>query len=147
MKPKYPLRAVNATGNVTVDVALLEVPDNAIDANGKVVLLGESKFDTLTDGATITWTFAGGESRNATVTLGGNRTLALSGCTSGASGTLRVVQDNVGSRTLALPSGSKVIDGGAGAVTLTTTGNAVDILSFLYLDSTHIYWTVGLNFT
>lgn len=108
---------------------------------------GMLEVETLTDGATITWTFNGAESRNAKVTLGGNRTLALSGCQPGASGTLIVVQDGTGSRTLALPSGSRVVNAGAGVATLTATAAARDVISFLYVSSTEIYWTVGLDFT
>lgn len=105
-----------------------------------------SVFDTLTDAAIVAWAFNGAESRNASVTLGGNRTLSISGATNGASGTIAVTQDGTGSRTLTLPAGSKVIAGGTGAATLTTTAGATDILSFVY-DGTNYFWTVGLNFT
>lgn len=105
-----------------------------------------SSYATLTDGATITWTMvAGSQAQHATVTLGGNRTLAFSGTASGMEGTLIVKQDGTGSRTLTLPATSKVISGGAGAVTLTTTASAVDILSWSY-DGSNIYWTIGKNF-
>lgn len=104
-------------------------------------------YTTLTDGATITWTIAG-VTNNAVVTLGGNRTLAFSGLTSGITGTLVVKQDAAGSRTLTLPTSgciNKVIGGGGGAVTLTTTANAIDILTFTY-DGTNCYWTYGANY-
>ena len=84
--------------------------------------------------------------RNATVTLGGNRTLAFSNVPNGATGVLIVKQDGTGSRTLALPAGSKVIDGGSGAITLTTTPSSIDVLSFIY-DGTNYLWTKGLNYT
>lgn len=103
-------------------------------------------FETLTDGATITWAFANERVRNATVTLGGNRTLAFTGILNGATGVLIVKQDGTGSRTLTLPAGSVVIGGGGGAVTLTTTANAGDVLSFYY-DGTNYWWTYGKNFT
>ena len=102
-------------------------------------------YVTLTDGATITWTVAG-LINNAEVTLGGNRTLAFSGILNGMTGTLVVKQDGTGSRTLALPSGSKVINGGGGAVILSTAANAIDILAFTY-DGTNYFWTVGNNYT
>jgi hypothetical protein len=98
----------------------------------------------LTDGATITWT-VNRVTNNAKVTLGGNRTLAISGATSGMSGTLEVIQDGTGTRTLALPSGSKVINGGAGAITLSTAAAAADILTWTY-DGTSYFWTFGKNF-
>jgi hypothetical protein len=103
-------------------------------------------FETLTDGATITWDFKGSRARNATVTLGGNRTLALSNVPNGANGLLIVKQDGTGSRTLALPASSKVVGGGAGAITLTTTASGIDVISFYY-DATNYLWTYGKNFT
>lgn len=100
----------------------------------------------LADGATITWATAGARVLNASVTLGGNRTLAITGAVDGACGILTVKQDGTGTRTLALPSGSKVANGGGGAVTLTTAAGATDILSFYY-DGTTYWWTAVLNFT
>jgi hypothetical protein len=103
-------------------------------------------FTVLTDGATVTWNFANYPLRNAKLTLGGNRTLAITNISNGASGVLIVIQDGTGGRTLALPAGSKVIDGGAGVVTLSSAGNKIDVLSFIY-DGTTFYWTYGTNFT
>jgi hypothetical protein len=102
-----------------------------------------SPVQTLTDGATITWNMSSGS--NATVTLGGNRTLFITGITAGTYGTLKVVQDATGSRTITLPAGSKVIGGGAGAVTLTTTASAIDILTFFY-DGINYFWNIGKNY-
>jgi hypothetical protein len=104
-------------------------------------------YTTLTDGATVTITCnANYPSQNSTVTLGGNRTLAISGATSGMQGILIVKQDGTGSRTLTLPAGSKVGGGGAGAVTLTTTASAYDILSWSY-DGTFYYFLINKTFT
>lgn len=103
-------------------------------------------FEVLTDGATITWALGSDRVRNATVTLGGNRTLAITGAVDGATGVLIVKQDGTGSRTLTLPGNSKVVGAGAGAITLTTTASAIDILSFYY-DGTNYLWTYGKNFT
>jgi hypothetical protein len=101
---------------------------------------------TLTDGATITWTVTDMVEDVATVTLGGNRTLAISGAAAGFRGTLIVKQDATGSRTLTLPGSSKVTGGGAGAITLTATASAIDVLGVLY-DGTNYFWTAGLNAT
>lgn len=101
-------------------------------------------YVTLTDGATITWTVAG-LINNATVTLGGNRTLAFSGTINGMTGTLIVRQDGTGSRLLTLPAGSKVIGGGAGAITLSTAANAIDVLTWTFDGATY-FWTYGKNF-
>ena len=58
---------------------------------------------TLTDGATITPDF--GANQNFTVTLGGNRTLANpSNMVVGQTGSIFVVQDGTGSRTLSFGS-------------------------------------------
>ncbi len=60
-------------------------------------------------------------------------------------GLLKVVQDGTGSRTLTLPAGSKVINGGGGVALLTTTANAVDILTYFY-DGSTFWWTIGNNY-
>lgn len=103
----------------------------------------------LTDGATVTWNYGFDPSdvgALASVTLAGNRTLAISGVSAGNSGTLIVRQDATGGRTLTLPAGSLVVNGGGGAITLSSGANNVDIISFLY-DGTNYYWWYGLNFT
>lgn len=117
-----------------------------LDAN--IIVFFENSIvhfnQTLTDGATVTWNLNKGI--NAVVTLGGNRTLDITNPVAGMTGILKVIQDATGSRTLSLPANSKVINGGGGAVTLTTTAGATDILSFYY-DGTNYNWTVGLNYT
>lgn len=96
-------------------------------------------FQTLTDGATITWiASAAAFENNAVVTLGGNRTLAMSGWTSGMKGVLRVIQDGTGGRTLTLPATSTVPDGGAGVISLSTTINAVDLV-YVICHGTNLY--------
>jgi hypothetical protein len=102
-----------------------------------------STFQTLTFGATITWDQTKGST--SAVTLTGNATLSITNIVAGMYGLIRVTQDATGSRTLTLPAGSKVINGGSGAVTLTATGSATDVLSYFY-DGTNYYWTVGYNY-
>jgi hypothetical protein len=97
----------------------------------------------LTDGATITWDLSVGG--NASVTLAGNRTLSVTNATAGTYGTLVVTQDGTGSRTLTLPASSKVISGGTGAISLSTTANAIDILTFYY-NGTTFFWNYGKNY-
>jgi hypothetical protein len=109
-------------------------------ANASAVSQAEQ---TLTDGATVTLNCNNG--LNAVVTLGGNRTLAITNAAAGNFITLRVVQDANGSRTLTFPAGTKVINGGAGTVTLTTTANAIDIVS-LYWNGSNFYVSYGKNF-
>src|ERR1700755_2130981 len=97
----------------------------------------------LTDGATVTWNLNSGQ--YATVTLGGNRTLSITNTATGKSGGLIVTQDGTGNRTLALPGGSKVADGAAGAGTATTPAAASDILCALYVGSTG-YFNLATNY-
>lgn len=107
---------------------------------------GPSPYVTLTDGATITWAVSLGVN-NAVVTLGGNRTLSITGATNGMMGTLWVNQPSSGGPfTLALPAGSKVIYGGGGAVLLSTAASAVDVLTWTY-NGTNFLWTYGRNFS
>lgn len=90
---------------------------------------------TLTDGATITPAFT--DSCNFTVTLAGNRTLANpTGLVAGQSGSIFVVQDATGGRTLAFGSYWKFPAGTA--PTLTTTASAVDRIDYIVRSSTNI---------
>lgn len=118
-------------------------PNPTINPNASAI---SPAFEVLTDGATITWAFDSDRVRNAVVTLGGNRTLDITGEVDGCTGVLIVKQDATGSRTLTLPGSSKVVGGGAGAITLSTAANSVDIISFYY-DGTNFWWTYGKNFT
>jgi hypothetical protein len=102
-----------------------------------------STFQTLTFGTTTTWDQTKGST--AAVTLTANATLSITNPVAGMYGLVRVTQDATGSRTLALPAGSKVINGGGGVVTLTTTAGATDVLSYFY-DGTSYYWTIGYNY-
>ena len=91
---------------------------------------------TLTDGATITPDFAA--SNNYTVTLAGNRTLANpSNLTAGQSGSIFIVQDSTGSRTLSF--GSYWDFAGGTAPTLTTDASAVDRVDYIVRSTTSIH--------
>jgi hypothetical protein len=101
---------------------------------------------TLTDGATITWDYS--VSSETKVTLGGSRTLSITNLPSDGKvyyGTIAITQDATGSRGITLPASSKVVNGGAGTVTLTTTAAATDILVFRW-NGTNLFWTIGKNF-
>lgn len=99
---------------------------------------------TLTDGATITPDFSA--SCNFTVTLGGNRTLANpTGLVAGQSGSIFIVQDGTGSRTLAYGS---YWDFAAGvAPTLTTAANAVDRIDYIVRSTTSIHAVMTANYS
>lgn len=103
-------------------------------------------LSTLTDASTVTWDYLT-QSREGRVTLAGNRTLSITNLPAGRVVylTLEVVQDATGTRTLAMPAGTKVINASAGVVTLTVSPNSVDILSFRWNGAT-LYCTYGKNY-
>jgi hypothetical protein len=87
------------------------------------------------------------ESANAKLRFAGNITaLNILNATPGTFGTLELEQ-TTGGHTLVLGTGThKVVNGGAGAITLTATASAIDIISFFY-DGSTFFWTVGNNYT
>ncbi len=113
------------------------------DNTDSVTISRDTLTQTLTDGATITYSATAGVS--ARVTLGGNRTLSITNMNNGMYLTLLVVQDATGGRTLTLPAGTRVINGGAGAVTLSSAANAQDILTFFEINNV-IYCNIGRNY-
>lgn len=99
---------------------------------------------TLTDGATVTPDMADGN--NFSLTLGGNRTLANpTNLTAGQSGSIFLVQDGTGSRTLAY--GSYYDFAGGTAPTLTTTANAVDRIDYVVRSTTSIHCVFTANYS
>jgi hypothetical protein len=99
---------------------------------------------TLTDGSTITPAFT--DSCNFTVTLGGNRTLANpTGLVAGQSGSIFVVQDATGSRTLAY--GSSWDFAGGTAPTLSTAANSIDRIDYVVRTSTSIHAVFTANYS
>ena len=99
---------------------------------------------TLTDGATITPDF--GANQNFTVTLAGNRTLANpSNKVVGQTGSIFIVQDSTGSRTLSY--GTDYEFAGGTAPTLTTTASAVDRIDYVVRTSTSIHCVFTANYS
>lgn len=98
---------------------------------------------TLTDATTITWDVA--DNQVATVTLGGNRTLAApTNPVAGGVYTLIVKQDATGGRTLTLDSSYITPDGST--ITFSTGANAVDVITCVY-DGTSMITVPSLNFS
>jgi len=98
----------------------------------------------LTDGATITPDFA--VANNFSVTLGGNRTLANpSNLTAGQSGSIFVVQDGTGSRTLAYGSQYDFI--GGTAPTLSTAASSVDRIDYIVRTTGSIHCVFTANYS
>ena len=133
-------KGATSDGAVTLpDITVSSATSEAVNANSLKAYIRQAK-QILTDGATVTWNVA--TSRNAQVTLGGNRTLSVTNAVDGDMGKLLVIQDATGSRTLTLPSGSYVP--GQGATTtcwLKPVANSRTLLSF-WFDGTNYYWTI-----
>jgi len=99
---------------------------------------------TLTDGATITPDL--NDSNNYSVVLAGNRTLANpTNCTAGQSGSVFIVQDGTGSRTLSW--GSYWDFAGGTAPTLTTTAAAVDRVDYVVRSASSIHAVFTGNYS
>ena len=96
---------------------------------------------TLTDGATINWNLS--RIQVATVTLGGNRTMAAPTGLSVGTFILVVKQDATGGRTLTWNSVFKWP--GSTAPVLSTTSTAIDIF-FFYCDGTKMYGLPNYGF-
>jgi len=113
--------------------------------NGQTVTGGvRANIVTLSDGANIAYDMDDGN--NATVTLGGNRTLDNpSNITVGQSGSIFIVQDGTGSRTLSF--GSAFDFAGGTAPTLTTAANAVDRLDFVVRTTSSIHCVFTANYS
>ena len=97
---------------------------------------------TLTDAATVTPDFAA--SNNYTLTLGGNRTIANpTNLTAGQSGSIFLLQDGSGSRTVAW--GSYWDFAGGVAPVLTTAARAVDRVDYVVRSASSIHAVATLN--
>lgn len=145
IKTRTQLKNYFTTGAQPTQIQFGDMMDSVF-LKGDTIPVGNITYglQTLTDATTIAWDMSNGT--NATVTLAGNRTLAISNMSAGQFATLIIKQDATGSRTLTLPTGSKVVNVGAGAINLTTTASAIDILSCFY-DGTNYYWLLNKKFT
>ena len=98
----------------------------------------------LTDAATITPDL--NDSNNYSVVLAGNRTLANpTNCTAGQSGSIFIVQDGTGSRTLSW--GNYWDFAGGTAPTLTTTAAAVDRVDYVVRSASSIHAVYTGNYS
>ena len=113
--------------------------------NGQTVTGGvRGNIVTLSDGANISYDMDDGN--NATVTLGGNRTLDNpSNVTVGQSGSIFIVQDGTGSRTLSF--GSAYDFAGGTAPTLTTAASAVDRIDYVVRTTSSIHCVFTANYS
>ena len=103
-----------------------------------------ASVSSLSDSSTITVDFTSGI--HHTVTLGGNRTFGDPGNTAsaiGQSGSIFIVQDGTGSRTLSFHADYKFA--GGTAPTLSTAANAVDRLDYVIRASDNVHCVVTLD--
>ena len=86
------------------------------------------------------------ENANYKITLGGNITLPNpTSLTAGTTGSIFVVQDGSGSRTITF--GNSFDFAGGIAPTLTTTASAIDRLDYIVLDSSNIHTVATLAYS
>lgn len=124
----------NTSSSLKLEVAGQIKADSSITALNYI-----STVQALSSG---TWDLNKGANAAWSLSAGAN-TLAISNAKAGMYGLIKLT--NSGTSTLTLPSGSKVINAGAGSVTLTQTAGAVDIMTF-YFDGTNYWWTIGYNY-
>ena len=99
-----------------------------------VVAAASDATQTLVDGATVNWDMSAGNI--GLWAIGGNRALAAPTNLVVGSSALRITQDVTGSRTV---TWNAIFKWSAGsAPVLSTAGNAIDIVSFIY-DGTSLY--------
>ena len=102
------------------------------------------EITTLSSASTVTPNFA--DSNNFTLTLGQSLTLANpSNCTAGQSGSIFLVQNSSGNKTITF--GSYWDFAGGSAPTISTAANAVDRLDYIVRSSTSIHAVVTLAYS
>jgi hypothetical protein len=125
-----------ATGTIGTSVQAYDADTAKTDVTQTYTAGQRGEITTLTDAATIAVDFA--DSNNFSVTLGGGRTLGNpTNQVAGQSGSLFVVQDGTGSRTLAYSSDWEFA--GGTAPTLSTAASAVDRIDYIVRASGNIH--------
>lgn len=112
----------DASALTTGVLAVARLPTTGLTFDSRVMPIG-----TAVDGPTVTFDLAAHAAWK--VTLGGNRTLALSNPTASSPFTIVLQQDGTGSRTVTWWSG--VVWSAGTAPTLTTTASKYDVFTFL----------------
>jgi len=133
----------DVTGNVTGDVnagiltATSRVAVGSASTTASLYVVGNSASNIVAVGTASTITVDLTTGNNFTITLNGNYTLGNpTGVTTGQSGSIYLVQDGTGSRTLGF--GTHWHFAGGTAPTLSTGANAVDVLVYQCRTTTSI---------
>jgi hypothetical protein len=135
---------IKGSGTSALTTATIGVDYAGIDTAQTFTKGQRGEITTLTDGATITPDMA--DSNNFTVTLGGSRTLANpSNLTAGQSGSIFIVQDGTGSRTLAYGTQYDFI--GGTAPTLSTAASSVDRIDYVVRTTGSIHCVFTANYS
>ena len=127
-------------------VDVIETEHNSDGTHASIEVTGEAYFDGEVDNGnsstadTIDWT-AGNKQKS---TLTGNCTFTFTAPSGVCNLILKVVQDGTGSRTVTWPSSVKWVSGTA--PTLSTSANAIDIVSFYY-DGTNYFGQASTSFS
>jgi hypothetical protein len=120
------------------------VESNLLFDGDKITITGgvKTNIESATDGSTVTFNLD--DANTHTVTLGGNRELAISNEDAGQKFIINLVQDGTGSRTVTWFSTIKWA--GGSAPTLTTTAGKADSFGFLCTGSDAYYgFVIGQN--
>jgi trimeric autotransporter adhesin len=142
---RLPLAGGTITGTVSaqeVDVSSLGIGTVAgakrLTMNGAAV----AQYASLTDGATIAVNF--NTAQNFIIQLAGNRTLENpTNCVAGQTGSIVIVQDGTGGRTLSYGTSWNFI--GGTAPTLSTGVSAVDRIDYIVYTSTAVQAIASLD--
>ena len=139
-----------AGGTITGTVSAQSVYVSALGANTSATLGKRIRVDgaaiadivSLTDGANISVDFNAGQ--NFAVQLAGNRTIDNpTNCVPGQTGSIFIIQDGTGSRTLSYGTNYK-FPGGT-APTLSTGASACDRIDYITFTSTNVHAVATLN--
>ena len=137
--------SADATKKITVTNLLTTPVETQVTTQARIYTAAQrGEITTLTDGANISVDLAA--SNNFSATLAGNRTLDNpTNIVAGQSGSIFIVQDGTGSRTLAY--GSYYDFAGGTAPTLTTDASAVDRIDYLVRSATSIHCVFTANYS
>lgn len=129
----------------TIGTALVAGPNVTVtvsDGSDTITLGAAPTVVALTDGATVTLDASLG--RTFRVTLGGNRTLAITNPTDGQVIELEIIQDGTGSRTLTLPASVRFSTTAPSSLyVLSTTAAKRDYLTLKYNSAATKWDAVG----